>query len=575
MVLDKNNTQIPIAAVERMPRSLRPLAMRDWRDVSRRYYNLILDPNAKGDSFPVVNVEKDKPGFAIKDYVGSKFNNEGLTCLSAVVGAKLAGLDPRKLHGVNYVERAKAWYDPGIGIYRNKLGDRSPVVHADIYGYWSAILGMELAAQYPDDPVLKAQALRAPQAFLKIARGLGAPENPNYDVLGWDFSKNEPGGRPEPMNRFGHAPSVAWVLMVGARLTGDPEMLRCARATMQWYIAHPGRYEISHVMGPLTAAGLNVQGGQQLDMTRVLNAWFGDGDVKKHSMFVTAGTNFNGMTLDGLDAAKWPNNEFYAFTMGTLQNPGWLVPVARYDQRYARAIARFALHAANSTRLLQGEGLDAEHQDHAAWKAKWDKDNLLFYEGLMSSDPGSHVSFYGGGPNQRVTARPLRPYATGDPVLNNWGTGRPGLLDALRKDPDDYIAQRAQWFGDTSFNIGLYGGNHVGFLGGIVAHTDVPGILRWDCVATDWFHAGALPTHLYYNPFEQAKTVVLRLDKPASLYDTVTGRFLALDVKASYKLTLAPDQVAVIVHVPPGAKMERKKGQLLANGIVVDYRAPR
>ncbi len=491
--------QIPIASVEKMPRLPSPLAVRDWRKVSQAYYTWVLNPNATGGGFPVVGISPDKPGFTMKDYVGGRPGGEALACLSAVIGAKLVGLDPTCLHGINYVQRARAWFDPVLGIYRNNAGERSTVVHADIYGYWAAILGIELAAQYPGNKEFQHQTVTAAQAFLQIAHGLGAPGYPNYDVLGWDFSKNAPGGRPEPMNRLGHAPSVAWVLMVGAQRTGDPEMRRCARATMQWYTAHPGRYEISHVMGPLTAARLNVLGGEQIDLGQVLNAWFGDGPPSTHTMAVTAGTHFGDLTTDGLDGARWPNGEFYAFTMGTLQNAAWLVPVARYDPRYARAIARFALHEANSARLLQGVGLDADHQDHSAWKTQWDKNNLLFYEGLMSSAPNSHRF----SPADPEPPHPLRPYATGDPVLNAWGTGHPKVA------PNDYLAQRAQWFGGTPDNLGLYGGNHVGFLGGIEKATEVPGILEWNCLATDWYHPPALPTFLLYNPYSRAKVVTL------------------------------------------------------------------
>lgn len=545
-----------------MTRLPSPLAVRDWRSVSRQYYNRVLDPSAQGDSFPVVAVKAGQPGFTMKDYVGGQPQGEALACLSAVVGAKLVGLNPRHLHGIDYVGRAEAWYDPVLGLYRNTAKDRSPVVHADIYGYWAAILGMEMDSQYPQDAALQRQAVAAASAFLQIAHGLGAPDHPNYAVLGWDFSENAPGGRPEPMNRFGNAPSVAWALMVGAKMTGNPEMLRCSRATMRWYAAHPGRYEISHVMGPLTAARLNAQGGDPIDMTRVLNAWFGDGDPSTHSMFITAGKRHHGLTLDGLDGARWPNGEWYAFTMGSLQNAAWLVPAARYDPRYARVIARFALHGANSARLLQGVGLDADHQDHAAWKAKWDKNNLLFYEGLMSSDPDAHRF----SPEAPELFGSLRPYATGDPVLNAWGTGHAKIA------PHHYLAERALWFGKTPDNLSLYGGNHVGFLGGIEAATNVPGVLRWDCLATDWYHPAALPTFLYYNPYSEPKTVTVSLPQRGSLYDAVTGRFVARRVK-TYPLVLAPDQAVVLVTVRPGAKIERQGSRRLADGVVIDYRA--
>jgi hypothetical protein len=548
----RGTVQKTIAAVERMPRVPEPLAVRDWRVISRSYYERILDPNAVGDGFPVVQIKADDAAFGMKSYVGSKIAREGISCLSAVVGARLSGLDPGNFHGIDYVSRAKAWYDPEHGFYRQAAGERSAVVHSGIYGYWNAVMGTMLAAQYPEDAQLKHQAVTAAKAFLLIARGLGCPDLPDYDVLGWDFENEKPGGRNEPMNRLGHAPSVAWMLLVGATLTKDQDMVACARATMQWYAKNPGRYEITHVMGPLAAARLNAAGGPQVDIDRILSAWFGDGDPKRHTWRITRGMRFGGITCDGLDGARWGDDGFYAFTMGSLQGPAWLIPVVRYDQRYARAIARYALHTANSARLLQGEGLDANHQDHAEWKAKWDPQNHLFYEGLKSWDPGPD--------------RTLRPYATGDPVLLGWN---PGLSPV---DPREYFAQRSEWFGNSAYNLSLYMGNHVGFLGGIVDLTDVPGILRWDCLATDWFHWPAYPTHLYYNPFQKPRTITLQLAGPADLYDLVAGDFVAHNAKSGSSLTLEPDQALVLVQVPPGAGIERQASQLLADGVIIDYR---
>jgi hypothetical protein len=261
---------------------------------------------------------------------------------------------------------------------------------------------------------------------------------------------------------------------------------------------------------------------------------------------------FGAITCDGLDGARWGDDGFYAFTMGSLQGPAWLIPVVRYDQRYARAIARYALHAANSARLLQGEGLDANHQDHAVWKAKWDPQNLLFYEGLKSWDPGPD--------------RTLRPYATGDPVLLGWDTGH------SRIDPREYFLQRSQWFGNTAYNLSLYMGNHVGFLGGIVELTDVPGILCWDCLTTDWFGPPAYPTHLYYNPFQKTHNITLHLAEPVDLYDLVASAFVARNAKDGDSLTVSPDQALVLVQVPPGAKIKYQASQLIAGGVVTDYR---
>jgi len=550
-----DNLQLPIAAVERMPRLPEPLAVRDWAAVARAYYTFVLNPETVLDGRHLAVMEAGEAGFRMPSFVGTKPADEALTCLSAVIGAKLAGLDPRQHNGVDWVQAAKAWYSPRLGICRNHRGDPSPVVHTDIYGYWAAILGLVIAAQHPDDAEPQEQARTAVAAFLKIAHGLGCPGQPNFEVLGFNFDTGLPDGRNEPMNRFGHAPSVAWPLVVGAGLEPQaaPELIACARAALRWHIEHPGRYEVSHLMGPLAAARLNAEHGGDIDLARIMAIWFGDGDRERHSWHITAGTRCGGITCDGLDGAKWNEKErsFHAFAMGTLQGPAWLLPVARYDQRYARAIARYALHAANSARLFQGYGLDWDHQDHKDWKDKWDPQCLLFYEALTPWDWS----------DQRV----YRPYATGDPIRLGWG--------CPKAEPNEYYAQKKEWFSKSCNNLALYMGNHVGFLGGIVGLTEVPGVLRWDCVATDWFHAPAYPTSLYYNPYEQPKTVSMPLLKPSDLYDLVTGSFVARNAQTVYRLALAPDQAVVLVAAPPHGKAERRGAQLLIDGVVGDYRA--
>ena len=237
--------------------------------------------------------------------------------------------------------------------------------------------------------------------------------------------------------------------------------------------------------------------------------------------------------------------------MGSLQGPAWLVPAARYQPQYARAIGRYALNAANSSRLLQGYGLDAAHQDHAQWKKQTDPNNLFFYEGLRSADPSPEHRF--------------KPYASGDPVLLGWGTGHGKIA------PSDYFAQRESWFGSSCYNIALYMGNSVGFLGGIVKSTNIPGILKWDCLATDWFHPSAYPTSLYYNPYNHPQRISLDLRGAAIIYDAVSHRVVLTNANQTSTLSLDADSAAVLVTLPANAQIERKNGKATVNGIVIDY----
>jgi hypothetical protein len=226
------------------------------------------------------------------------------------------------------------------------------------------------------------------------------------------------------------------------------------------------------------------------------------------------------------------------------------VPVARYNARYARDIGRYALHAASSARLLQGFGLDWDHQDHKDWKDRWDPQGLLFYEALTSWDWG--------------TERRFRPYATGDPVRLGWGVPKVG--------PQEYQAEKRKGFSNTSRNLALYMGNSVGFLGGILAPTDVPGLLRWDCLATDWFHVPAHPTWLFYNPYPETKTFHTDVGPGAvDLYDIVRGDYLKRAVRGNVELTLPPDTAAVIVAAPAGGRLAHASDKTMIDGVVVDY----
>lgn len=543
-----------IPHVQRMPQIPEPLVVRDWTQVAKQYYQLILDPSTRLDGNPLVVVDTSSHQFKMPSFVGSEPGEEALTCLAAVIGTKLVGLNPSDLYGFNYVRAAKNWYDAKYGIYRHSPGQRGqPVIHSGIYGYWAAAQGMMLASQYPDDPEFAEQARTTAQAFLRLAKGMGCPDRADFDVLGYNFNTGKPEGRAEPMNRLGNCPTVAWILLMGTSLTGDREMLECAKSTIQWHIDQPGRYELTHVMGPLTTARLNAEYGGSLDMDRVLAVWFGDGDSKRMPWKITASMRFGGITCDGLDGAYWDGDEkgFHAFSMGTLQAPAWLVPLVRYDPLYARDIGRYALHAASSARLLQGFGLDWNHQDHKDWKDRWDPKCLLFYEALTSWEWSDRRAF--------------RPYATGDPIRLGWGFPK--------VESDEYLSEKKKWFSRTSHNLSLYMGNHVGFLGGIMSLTNVPGILQWDCLATDWYHAPAFPTFLLFNPYSTAKTVEMRLGTEVSdLYDAVTGRFINRHVRDRATLMLAADSAAVIVVTPPDGKLTHDGRRTLIDNIVIDWR---
>ncbi|MDD7984948.1 PA14 domain-containing protein [Lentisphaera marina] len=486
-------------------------------------------------------------------YRHSKPGGEIFTNVSPIVGAKMVGLDPRDLVDFDILKSAKLWFDEKHGIYRHGPGDKNPELHSGIYGYWSSVYGVMLADLFPDDTDFMVQVKKSTQAFLKIAKGLGCPDEANFDTLGFNFETNGPGGRNEPMNRFGNSPIVAWMNLLGYDLHKDPEMLACAESAMRYYELNAGRYELTHIMGPYVASRLMVEHGKDFDLGKIYNAWFGG--EQERGWHITAGKEYKGVTVDGLDGAVWKNGNFLCFTMGSLNGPAWLLPALRYDPDYAVAVAKYSLNMAVSMRLMQGYKMDWNHQDHKDWKDLHDPDYLLFYEALGTSEFSDK--------------RLYQPYATGDPIRLGWGTPK-----VERKD---YLKQKKEWFSKTSNNIGLYMGNHVGLLGAIVAKTDVDAILRWDCTKTEWLVKDSYPTFLYHNPHAEAKSVRIdlsdKIDQPVDIYDTISGQFLISAFNGSEKLKLKANQAVVLVAVPQGAKLSRKGKHLLANNRVIDFKA--
>jgi hypothetical protein len=216
--------------------------------------------------------------------------------------------------------------------------------------------------------------------------------------------------------------------------------------------------------------------------------------------------------------------------MNTFTQAGALVPLVRYDPRYARAIGKWMLNLANSARLFYPTELPADHQSCASWKG--DPNGVIAYEGLRHEWNGKE------------------PYATGDPVVMKWG---------------------------PETDLGLYGSSYVGFLGGIIHPTSDEKILALDCLATDFYRSRAYPTYLVYNPHPESRKVTLDTDAKGryDVYDGATGRFLARNLAGKPVVSIPGDRAIVAVLTPAGGKATTQEGRMLVDGVVIDYMSGR
>jgi hypothetical protein len=112
----------------------------------------------------------------------------------------------------------------------------------------------------------------------------------------------------------------------------------------------------------------------------------------------------------------------------------------------------------------------------------------------------------------------------------------------------------------------------VGIFGAIISRTEDEKILQLDCLRTDFFHAPAWPTHLYFNPYKEDKEIHIDVGPTrVDLYDAVTKQWIAKGAEGRVSMLLAADSAALIVRTPAGAKLARTGSKLVANGVVVDY----
>ena len=596
--------QLDIPLVTKMNRLPSPLNIPNWKQDALNYSQFIFDPTVTGSNMPVVNVVGQDfalPGYLQPLGVNGRTSNdvnstEAMTSVAPVIAAEMLGMDMTTYKGLNWMQSCKRWFDPGCGahgLYRdgpNQSGGGG-YLNPAIYGYWPMAIGMMLTDRHRNDPVFCTNLSLQCASVLQIAQAYGCPTNADFSLgRSYDLatlSVTNLGGHGDWVP--GMSAGLGWMLYIGYLWTGDSNYLACAQSALQFYLGYPGRFENAHQYGPLAVARLNAEQGTSMDLGRMMDNFFGDhtrmplwiqnppDGYYRHNWSVSRGWSPGGVQADGLDMDSRQNNGVgYAFTMGSYQNTAWLAPVARYDQRFARNIGRFLLNAANSCRLLRGIDLDWNHQAHLGWRTNLvynglNKGFLFSYEGLRWE------SFYPD-PSGAIHA----PYGSGD-YLSNAGAGFGSDPNAAvdywnaKTNHCPYIPPQSDstlsYFGWNSFDIAMYMGNSMGFLGAICNTSSVPAIIGWDVVTTDYYHPGCYPSYLFWNPYTTATNVSFHFGNTnCDLYDTVSGVFVARNAQGNYAFTLGADQAMVLVVAPTNGVVSQVGTQLRINGVVVDYR---
>jgi hypothetical protein len=509
--------------LEAFPRLPDPLVIRDWQQTARDYHQLAFNPKVGGQDLPllydytaVTAAGYAGPAFGLPSYVGrSRDGGEGITALGAVLGGTLAGLDMASLNGIDRVQQCEVFYSvvKGHGLVLNNLNSQGS--GSAWYDIFPSALFYQIGARYPGQASFRAKMRAVADSWLTALPVLSN----NWEHTGFSFQSMA------PVNLAWHEPDmaigIAWLEYMAYLQFQDPKYLAAAdtcMAQMDTRTTNPF-YETLACFGPLLAARMNAELGRDYSTGKHLNWIFSPGSDARPGWGCERGHwgNYDAYGLIG----STTDTSGYAFSMNSFTAAGLIAPLARYAPQYARLLGRWLLHVAANANLFCPETLPANMQSSAVWVQQTGVTSIS-YEGLR------HLG---------VTT----PYATGDattPVqdLNPYGAWASGYMAALFRT------------------------------------SNVPGIIRIDCLATEAFPPPAFPTCLFYNPYADAKQVTIDVGTNINhLYDAVGGTFLATNVTGSTILLIQPDTALVLVQCPATGALSQVGQKLLFAGVVIDY----
>lgn len=549
--------QTDIARIELMPQIPSPYKMLDWRQKALDFDAYVFNEDTRVEGNPMIwyddsrrNIDQETFGLytAVNDSrQGPKHNggefHESLNSLAALIGGTLVGIDKTDQNGRNYVKMVQNYFnsDNGWNIVMNNTCPDVALLGGGYgrdwwYDVFPNVLYYALCDLYPDvDGAEEIQRTVAEQ-FAKADEVLAG----NYDYSYFDYSKMQGMVNNIPLQQDA-AGGHAWVLYAAYQKFGDRKYLDHAKSALEALLSQDESrfYEILLPMSAIVAARMNAEQGTDYDVKKIID-WTFEGCQ-----------NPDGRYGWGVIAERWGDYDVYglqgsildgggfAFFMNSVKLTWPLVPMVKYEPQYARAIGKWMLNLANACRFFYPAEMDDEHQ----WLPEMKNltDGNIAYEGLRKQDDYGKKELVG-----------VSPVALGDGP--KWTSSNPP---------------------ESMFSV--YSTSPVGILGAMVKTTDVEAILSLDCNVTDFYAARPYPVHMYYNPYDEAKTVTYEVsgEGPVDLFDIISKKYMARNVAGSARIELPADCAAVITELPAGTQIAASAGRLVDksdNNKIISYR---
>ncbi len=545
--------QVVIDRIARMPNQPWPYKMLDWSEKANHFDQYVYNTDLKGEHQPFIWIDSAQRNFPQNTFglytvigdvrqgeKGSKEFHEALTTMGSLLGAGLVGIDKTNQNGINYIKMIQNYFNAANG-WNIMMNNTNPSVALLGGGYgrdwwydvFPNVLFYGVSELFPN--VSKADSLQhiIAEQFFKADSIL----NGNYDFSYFDYYQMK-----GMVNHIPHQQDVAaghaYILLCAYEKFGDERYLQGSKSAMDAFVDQKESrfYEVLMPFGALVAARLNAEHGTHYDVKKILD-WTFEGCKAA-----------DGRTGWGVMAERWGDFDVhglqgsitdgggYAFLMNSFDMAWPLVPMVRYDSRYAVAIGKWMLNLSNAARLFYPFEIDDQHQ----W-LPLKKDitkNVIAYEGLRKED----IRY------QKESMKGISPVALGDGP--QWVKGQPE---------------------EAMFS--LYSSSQVGILGAIIRKTNIEKILQLNCNATDFYQSKSFPTYLYYNPYDTLKTVCYNNDTKESvdLYDALLHEWVNKDVAADACFEIAAKSARLIVVLPAGSKVQQREGKYLVGTEVVAY----
>ncbi|MBI2417604.1 MAG: T9SS type A sorting domain-containing protein [Ignavibacteriales bacterium] len=525
--------QITIQRIEAMPSFPQPYLMRDWKQVAKGYDSLVFNQSAAGQYLPLIflnsqGINYPAHGFlGLHTYVGTNNTNatEAINVLPAIVGASLSGINKRNQNGKDFVLQAEDYFNkrPQENVYLNSQVASS----GDDWWYETMpnIYFYQMQALYPHVGDFDFQFTSVAERWTQAVNAMGASATPwklpDMRYRAWNLSTMTPliGGVIEPEA----AGAIGWILNRAFMQTGNKKYRIAAEQSLEFLhnLSSNPSYELQLPYGIAAAAQMNAMHGTNYNIEKMMNWAFETGPLRNWGTFTGV---WGGFDVAGLIGEQGSNG--YAFIMNGFQQAGALLPVARYDERYARALGKWGLNLANASRLFYANYLPDDKQDGRAWSSVYDPQSYIAHEALRQESNGK------------------TPFATGDAVQGGW----------------------------AQTNFSLYSSSSVGYLAAMLDTTNVSGILRFDLLKTDFLKQESYPTYLYYNPYQVDKQVTMQLPTGSfKIYNAVSNTVLLPSASGAVTITVPADNAVIAVLLPLDGTMTYNLDKMLVNGIVADF----